>query len=155
MGISLSEGILLAHVAGAVAWLGAVLAFAILGTRVRARGDADEGVTFAIDHAAFTRVVALPGSLLVLLSGGWLMRESDLGIAEAWWLGAGIACWVVAFLGSTMLRGPQLTRVVRSAAERGAGDEDVRWQLRQVTLIARGELLLLSVALALMVLTPS
>ena len=155
MGITLHDGVLAIHVAGAIAWLGSVLAFEVLGTRTWARGVASEVVSFALDHAFFTRAVALPGSLAVLLSGGWLMQDSGLEIGEAWWLGSGIGIWAVAFLGSTMLRGPQLARAVAVAAEVGPEDEDVRWRIRQVRLIARGELMLLCVALAVMVLTPS
>jgi hypothetical protein len=97
----------------------------------------------------------MPSSLLVLLAGGWLMHDAGLTFAHAWWLGAGLGLWIVAFFGSTMLRGAFLSRVVKAAAERGPDNEDVHWRLRQVVLIARGELLLLTVALALMVLTPT
>lgn len=155
MGISLHECVLAVHVVSAVAWIGSVLAFEVLGVRQRRRANAAEGVSFAADHAVFTRTVALPGSLALLLSGGWLMQDSGLDIGEAWWIGAGIGIWIVAFVGSTMLRAPRLARVVTVAAEIGADAEDVRWRLRQVRLITRGELLLLTVALVLMVLTPS
>lgn len=155
MGISLHEVVLAVHVAAAVAWIGSVLAFEVLGVRQRRRGDAAEGVAFAADHAFFTRAVALPGALALLLSGGWLMGDSGLDVGESWWVGAGIGIWIVAFLGSTMLRGPHLARAVKLAAEMGADAEDVRWRIRQVRLVTRGELLLLTVALVLMVLTPS
>ncbi|MCW2924882.1 MAG: putative integral rane protein [Thermoleophilia bacterium] len=155
MGISLHDVILLVHVAAAVAWLGSVLAFEVLAARQRGRGDAAEGVAFALDHAFFTRAVALPGALALLLSGGWLMHDGGFEIRESWWIGAGLGIWFVAFLGSTMLRGPQLARVVRGAAEAGPDDEDVRWRLRQVRMVTRGELLLLTVALAVMVLKPT
>lgn len=155
MEISLHDVVLAVHVAGAVAWIASVLAFEVLGARQRDRGNAAEGVSFASDHAFFTRAVALPGALALLLSGGWLMQDGGFEIREAWWIGAGIGIWVVAFVGSTMLRGPQLARVVRMATQAGPEDEDVRWRLRQVRLITRGELLLLTVALALMVLKPS
>src|SRR5690349_15658914 len=98
MDITLHEGILAAHVAGAVAWIGAVLAFEVLGVRVRNRAIAEEAVMFASDHAFFTRAVALPGSIALLLTGGWLMHDAGLEIGEAWWLGTGIGAWVVAFL---------------------------------------------------------
>jgi hypothetical protein len=155
MDISLRDVVLLLHVAGAIAWIGSVLALEVVGTRIRAREDHAGAVAFAGDHAFFTRAVALPGSLVLLLSGGWLMHDLHLHLGSSWWLGAGIGAWIVAFLGSTMLRGPQLARVVKLAAEHGADDEDVRWRTRQVLLVARGELLLLTVALALMVLRPT
>lgn len=155
MGISAYELVLTLHIVGVVGWVGTLLAFDVVGTRVRARADHAQAVTFAADHALLTRAVAVPGALVVLLTGGWLMRESDLQLGRDWWLGTGIGAWIVAFLGSTMLRGPALARVVRLAAEHGPDDEDVRWRLRQVLLIARGELLLLVVALVVMVLTPT
>jgi hypothetical protein len=152
---SLRDVVLALHVAGAIAWIGSVLVLTVVGTRVRSRDDHDAAIAFAGRHARFTRAVALPGSLVLLLSGGWLAHDLDLHLGTNWWLGAGIGAWIVAFLGSTMLRGPQLARVVKLAAERGADDEDVRWRTRQVLLVARGELLLLTVALVLMVLQPT
>jgi hypothetical protein len=155
MGITAHDVVLTLHVAGAVAWLGSLLAIEVIGTRVRARGDHDVAIAFAGDYAFFTRAVALPGSLALLLSGGWLMHDADLKLASSWWLGAGIGAWIVAFLVSTMLRGPQLARIVKLAGELGADAEEDRWRLRQVLLVTRGELLLLTVALALMVLQPT
>ena len=129
--------------------------FVVLGMDGRRMRGAEGRTWFGAQDAPDARAVALPGSLAVLLSGGWLMQDSGLEIGEAWWLGSGIGIWAVAFLGSTMLRGPQLARAVAVAAEVGPEDEDVRWRIRQVRLIARGELMLLCVALAVMVLTPS
>lgn len=147
--------VLALHVFGAIAWILAVVALELLGTRMRRRGDAASAVTFAQRQARFTRIVALPGSLLLLLSGGWLMHDSGRSLSGSWWLGAGIALWLVAFLGSLMWRGPRLVRAVQAADEHGGDSEDVRWRIRQVLLLGRGELLLLAVALALMLVQPN
>lgn len=155
MDVSAYELVLAVHVLAAVAWAGSVMSLVLVGTRVRARADHEAAVSFAADHAWLTRAIAVPGAIAALLSGGWLMQESSYTLAQDWWLGAGIGGWIVAFLGSTMMRGPALARVVKLAAAHGAGDEDVRWRLRQVLLVARGELLLLTVVLVLMVLTPT
>jgi hypothetical protein len=102
-----------------------------------------------------TRIVALPASIIALLSGAWLVTDADLHIATDWWIGTGIGAWIAAFLGSTMLRGAALARVVSLAGQHGADDEDVRWRIREVHLVARGELLLLVVALVVMLLQPT
>lgn len=154
MDVSLHDGVLAIHLAGVLAWLGVVLVMDLLGSRVRAREDAEAAVAFAVDYGWVTRTVALPAAIALLLSGGWLMQDSNLRLREQWWLGTGIGVWAVAFLGSTMLRGGECARIGRQAAELGAHDEDVRWRIRRVLLIARGELLLLTVAFVVMTLQP-
>ena len=61
----------------------------------------------------------------------------------------------MAFLGSTLLRAPQLSRAAALAQTRGADDEDVQWRIRQVDLTSRGELLLLVVAVVVVVIRPA
>lgn len=155
MDVSLYDGVTALHVAAAVAWIGTVAVLELLGLRVRARGDAHAAVAFAADRGWVGRVLALPGALVLLISGGWLAQDGDVELDQAWWLGSGIGLWLVAFLGSAMLRGPEARRIVALAAQLGADAEEVRWRVWRVTLLQRGELLLLVVALMLMVLQPS
>jgi hypothetical protein len=143
------------HVLGAIAWIILVVTLEVRGTRIRRTGSDQARVDWAVRAGQQSRLLALPGSLVVLLTGGVLMAERNVTIAESWWLGASIGCWIVAFLGSTMLRGPECKRIGRLADEHGAGDEDVQWRIRRVVLLGRGELLLLAVALTLMLWQPA
>jgi hypothetical protein len=146
---------LIAFVAASALWVGAVAWTTVHGARVRAREDADAVVGWGARHARITRWVAVPAALAALATGIAGVRERDLGIDPHWWIGTGIAAWVVCFLGSTLPRGKALSRAVAQAGTEGAQSEDVRWQLRQVSFVARGELLLLVVALVVIALTPT
>lgn len=152
--ITLAAVVLAAHVLAAAIWLGTVAGIELLGARVRARGSATEIVQFVGDAGIASRWSALPAALVVLLAGGWLLQDGGYELADQWWLGAGLGLWIVAFLGSTMLRGPQAARMTRLAAEHGADAEDVQWRARRVLLLGRGELLVVAVALVLMVIKP-
>lgn len=142
-------------VLAAATWVGAVAATAVFGARVRAREDADAVVAFAARHARIARWVAIPAALVALAAGLVAVDQRDLSIADDWWIGTGLGAWCVAFLGSTASRGKLLRRAVKLAAAQGAQDEDVRWRIRQVTLVVRGELLLVVVALVVVATTPS
>jgi len=142
-------------VAAAAVWVGCVAATAWVGARVRARGDAEGAIAWARRHAKLTTFVAGPAAILALVAGILAVNERDLSIDPEWWIGTGIGAWAVCFLGSTMWRPALLRRAIARADQLGAEEEDVRWQVRQVSLIVRGELLLLVVAIFVIALTPS
>jgi len=143
-------------VLAAAGWAVSLLVVEVVGTNVRARGDGDAAVAFAARFQRVTRLVTMPCAFASLLAGAWLVRDhADWALDEDWWIGACLATWLVAFCGSTMLRAARLQHLVASTAKHGADSEDVRWRLRQVLLIGRGELLLLGVAIALLALRPS
>jgi len=155
MDISLYQSIVALHVVAIAAWFGTALTFAVIGTRVRGRGDDAATVAFLGDTGWVSRAVTLPAAVVALLSGGYLMGDAKLGLGANWWLAAGISLWLVAFLGGTMSRGAECARITRLAAAEEVDAEDVRWRARRVLLLARGELLLLAIALFLMVTQPS
>lgn len=152
--ITLAAAVLAAHVLAAAIWLGTVVGTELIGARVRARANEGEIVQFVTDAGIASRWSALPASLVVLIAGGWLMQDGGYELGEQWWLGAGIGLWIVAFLGSTMVRGPQASKMSRLAVEHGVDAEDVQWRARRVLLLGRGEILVVAVALVLMVLKP-
>lgn len=151
----MEEPALVVFVIATGAWLGCVAATTWTGSRVRARGDAAAGVAWAERHRRLTTLVAVPSALIALGSGIWAVLDRDLSIDPNWWIGTGIGAWVVAFLGSTLPRGPLLRRAVARAVQLGPDEEDVRWQVRQVSLVVRGELLLLVVAAVVIALRPT
>lgn len=152
--ISLSEAVLALHVLGWAVWLGVVVAIAVFGTRVRARGDANAIVAFVADAGFVGLTVVLPAALLVVVSGGWLAVDADLDFGDTWWLPACMSLWLVAMLGSTAVRPPQALKMTTLAKEHGVEEEDVQWRARRVLLLARGEALLVAVALTLFVIRP-
>ncbi|MEO6866977.1 MAG: hypothetical protein ABI200_03055 [Gaiellales bacterium] len=146
--------LLMFAILGAVAWIGTVLELELHGQRMRRAEDGDKNVAFAAREARIAKLVTMPGAALVLIAGTWLAVEMDRTIAGYWWLGSLLGLWIVAVMGSLLLRGARLRAVLASAAEHGSDEEDVRWRLRQVLLLARGELLLLVVAVVLVIVQP-
>lgn len=138
----------------AAAWLLVVAATAGWGMRVRGGEDAGAVVDYARRMAQLSVRVALPAALVLAVAGSWYVLGRDLGIAEHWWIGTALGAWIVAFFGSTLLRGAQLGHAVKLSGTQGVDDEDVQWRIRQVDLTARGELLLLAVAVVVVLVRP-
>jgi hypothetical protein len=154
MDISATSLVVALHVIATIAWIGTVLTIATLGGRVRVKGTPEQAVALFGNLGWMSRVLALPGSIITLLAGGWLLQDGGYSLSQDWWIGTGIGAWIIAFLGSTMLRGPECTRIVTLAAEKGADEEDVQWRIQRIVFLARGESLLLLVAVVVMVVRP-
>ncbi|MBC7461723.1 MAG: DUF2269 family protein [Thermoleophilia bacterium] len=144
-----------AHALAAIAWLGTVLVFAVHAGRVRATKTADESVALFQRLAIVNRAVALPGAVITALAGGYLIHAAGFTVTGHWWIGTGIAAWIVCFFGSTMSRGSECVRIGAIAGEKGTDDEDAQWRMQRLVFLARGEALLLVVALVVMVVQPT
>lgn len=154
MHITASSLVVALHVIATIAWIGTVVTIATLGGRVRTNGTPEQAVSLFGNLGWMSRILALPGSIVALLAGGWLLHDGGYSPSQDWWVGTGIGAWLVCFLGSTMLRGPECSRIVTLAAEKGVDDEDVQWRMQRVVFLARGESLLLLVAVIVMVVRP-
>ena len=139
----------------AAAWILVVAATAGWGMRVRSGDDPAAVVSYARRIAQLSLFVALPAAVVAAAAGGAYVADRDLALVDNWWIGTGIGAWIVAFFGSTLLRGPALNRAVQISTTAGAGDEDVQWRIRQVDLTSRGELVLLVVAAIVLVIRPA
>jgi hypothetical protein len=141
-------------VAGA-AWIGAVAASTTMLARARAGGDASVVVTRAGTVARVAHAAALPAAVVVAAAGAWYVLGRDLAIDPHWWIGTALGAWITCFFGATAMRGRHLRSAITLSERDGAGDEEVQWRIRRVDLLARGELLLLVVAAAVVVLQPT
>lgn len=141
-------------VVGLLAWGGAAIDAELRGTRARRSSDPHARTAVAAVLARRAGFVLVPGALLALTGGVMLVSARDASFDD-WWTGACLGAWLVAFFGSAQLRPSRLRRLLASAEEHGTDTEDVRWRLRQVLLVGRGELLLLAVAVAVLVAQPS
>ncbi|MCB0879877.1 MAG: hypothetical protein KDC46_12965 [Thermoleophilia bacterium] len=140
---------------GAVAWLVGVAVITIGIARARNAGDPDATVARARRMRTVTLALTVPGAILVAAAGGWYVLGRDLSIDPNWWIGTALATWLVTTFGSTFGRARQLSLAADRAGEHGTDDEDAQWRIRRVDLIARGELLLLVVAVVVVVLQPT
>lgn len=139
----------------AIAWVASVAMTALSLDVVRGRGEPGGVVATARRLERWPARVALAAAVLVAIAGSSYLWSRGLSSGDEWWVGTAIGAWLVAFFGSTILRVPQLSAARRRSTTEGVHDEDVQWRIRQVDLTARGELLLLLVAFAVVVAQPS
>lgn len=153
----LTSLIIVLHVVAAAAWLAGVAIIATYGGHIRVAADASAERSVAIFGrlGRLSRAAALPGALLTLAAGIYLVADGNTSVSGNWWVGAGIGAWVVCFAGSTMSRGSECVRITKLAAEHGPDHDDVQWRMQRIVFLARGELVLLVVAFAVMVVQPS
>jgi glucose/arabinose dehydrogenase len=149
-----NQAVLLLLILGVAAWAGAVLAIQVRASRGRAREDHIDALRLARADRRATRAFALPGALVVLAAGAWLLRDTDLALTEDWWTAACLGLWIVAFAGSTLLRAPECSNIIKHGGDDPTSlddeaSEDIRWRMRRVLLLERGELLLIAVGIAL------
>jgi uncharacterized membrane protein len=121
----------LAHVAGAIVWLGGGLILSLLGARARQSGDLAVIREFARALSYVGLRVFTPAVLVVLVSGVWLVLVSSEWNFTQLWVLLAIGAFVVAFLiGAVYLSrcAIQLERAVTSTADLQAAREALgRW----------------------------
>ena len=109
-------------------------------------------------RAAF--VVTLPGSLLVLLTGSWLIADYRFFRMEQFWLWSSYVLWVVSALLDNGVLGPHLSRLHKTASSlehEGTADSAELQALAnspQAAVTGMALLLILVVFLGLMVFRP-
>ena len=121
----------LAHVAGAVVWVGGGVTLSLVGVRSRQSGDLAVIGEFARTLSYVGLRVFTPAVLVVLVSGVWLvLTSSEWNFTQPWVLLA-LGAFVVAFLiGAVYLSRSaiQLERAVTGTADLPAAREALgRW----------------------------
>ncbi len=125
--MNLDAWLQLAHAAGAVVWVGGNGLLALVGIRVRRTGDPAAIGRFA-DTLAFVgiRVIA-PASLLVLVSGLWLVLGSSEWTVTQLWVLLALGAFVLAVLLSLVFLNRGATRLQQvstgSEPDRRAADQ--------------------------------
>src|SRR5690606_31204554 len=115
---------------GAITWIVTVVVLEVAGTRVRAAAAGEQTVAFAHRQARVAGWITFPAALLAIGMGTWIVRGSaDYAISSHWWIGSLLGFWIVAMVGSLLLRAPRLRAVIASAEAHGVDEEDVRWRL--------------------------
>jgi hypothetical protein len=152
--ISLATALLAVEVLVTGLWFGGVAIADLIGARVRARGEASAIVDFVVDYARVTLVALVPAAIVAAGCAGWLAQDAGRTIEDDWWLPASAALWFVAVIGSLARRPLAGRSLAQLSSEHGADAEEVQWRARRVLLLARGELLVLAVAIALQTIKP-
>lgn len=135
------------HVIAAVIWVGGGLCFTILTVLA---GRDGRRLLSVLDTGAAFGAVAVPSSLIVLLSGGALVWLGAWGMAP--WVAVALAATLVSFVIGALFLGPGFGRIAELRAKGDlAGALDIAERLAWP---ARGEQALLILVVCLMVTKP-
>ncbi len=148
------ELLLYVHVVGAIGWLGGAAFANVMGTRILKAGTPEEGAAFGRQLGWIGERYFTPLSVLVLLSGvGMVLRSPVYSFGDPW-ITAGFTGIVTTIVIGSGFLGPQAKKMGRLIGERGPADPEVRAVTSRLLLIARIDLLILFVVVAMMVFKP-
>ncbi len=148
-----NELLLTLHILAAAIWIGAAFAVQVIGARMRPSTPDTVVDQFAIDAEAIGKMLFAPSAVVLLITGVALVANEDLEWTSAWIL-AGIGAFlVVGAVGGAFLV-PEGRRIAALAREPGHDPAEVRDRTRRRLLVARVDLLVLILAVAVMVYRP-
>lgn len=145
--------LLTVHLLAVASWIGGAVALQVLGARLGPSTDGAVVDRFALDAEAVGKTVFGPAGALVLLTGAALVVRQDLSWTEPWiLLGLGLLIATGAIAGVYLI--PEARRLAVLAGVPGHDVEEVRLRSRRRLRVARVDLTLLVVAVAVMVFRP-
>lgn len=141
------------HILAAIVWVGGASTVQVLALRVFGRDDPAEIARFSSDTEVLGMRVIMPASLLVILTGGWMVFHGPWALADPW-VGTALGLFVLSFLTGMGFLGPESGRISKLTSEHGAEHPEVQRRIKRIMLVSRIELVWLVAIVVLMVLKP-
>jgi uncharacterized membrane protein len=141
------------HVLAAVVSVGGALTLQLLALRATRSPDEAHQAGFAADVSVVGMRAYVPASLLLVLSGGYLVHSGHWGFGTAW-VSVGLAVWLASFLSGAPFLGPQSARLSQDIATLGVSSPQAQGRLARIFLYSRIELAFLVLVVCDMVLKP-
>jgi uncharacterized membrane protein len=149
-----TEALLLVHVLAVVVWLGSGFMGQVLAAMADRHGDARTFARLVGLIGELTLTLFVPASLVALLTGVALVLDGPASFGDLWILVA-LAGFAATFTVGAAVLGPRAQAFgVALAADGGALGQDALDQGRAVLRIARFELVVLVLVVAVMVVKP-
>jgi uncharacterized membrane protein len=151
--VRINELLLTFHILAAATWIGAASALQVIAARQGPSTPDPVVDAFAIDSEAVGKVLFGPAAIVLLVTGVALVEREQQGWTDAWiLLGIG-ALSVVGAIGGAFLI-PEGRRIAELARQPGHDPAQVRVRARRRFLVARLDLFVLILAVAVMVFRP-
>ena len=141
------------HILSAVIWDGGDAMLQLLGIRATRATSLEHQAGFAADVEFVGIRMLLPASLVLFVSGLWLVHEGSWGFGTAW-VTIGLAVWLVSALTGALFLGPQSGKLSKEIETLGIGSPEAQKRLATIFLTSRVELVLLILVICDMVLKP-
>jgi uncharacterized membrane protein len=149
------EFLLFVHIAMATIWVGGGTMIQFFGLRaIRAR-DPMRLVEIGGDVEWIGNRVLVPSSLLAVVSGVWMVIDSDFwGFGDDWII-IGIVLFAITFLAGALFFGPESGRLGKLIEAEGPSSPAVQAKLKRLLALTRADLMLLFLIIFDMSVKPS
>ena len=151
--MSVYQVLLTLHILAAAMWIGAAFALQVISGQMRS--STPDAVTdrFAIDAERVGKTVFAPSAVVLVVTGVFLVLRGNFGWTEPWLLIGVGAVAVVLAVGAGFLI-PEARRLADLARTVGHDSAEIRERSRRRFLVARVDLSILILAMAVMVVRP-
>lgn len=140
------------HVLAAIAWVGGALAINLLGTRVARVGDPDELPKLGRQIEWFGLRYFLPISIITFVAG-FILVTQRWSFSQLW-ISLAMLLWLVSVLLGALYIGPRSKKVAEMFETLGHTSSEARAASARLFMVARIDLLIFLVIVALMVWKP-
>jgi uncharacterized membrane protein len=137
------EFLLFVHISMAVIWIGGGAMIQFFALRILKATDPMRMAEFGQDVEWISTRVFIPASALAVVSGVWLVIDSDFwGFGDDWIL-IGIILFAVTFLAGSLFFGPESGRLSKLAETEGPTSPLVQQRMQRLIALSRADLMVL------------
>jgi uncharacterized membrane protein len=141
--VSWSEFLLFFHISMAAIWVGGGTMIQVFALRIMKATDPMRMAEFGRDVEWVSTRVFIPASALAVVSGVWMVIDSDFwGFGDDWIL-IGIILFAITFLAGALFFGPESGRLSKLAETEGPTAPVVQQKMQRLIAITRADLMLL------------
>jgi uncharacterized membrane protein len=149
------EFLLFFHIAMAAIWVGGGAILQFVALRAMRSTDPMRLVDFGADIEWIGNRVLVPTALLAVVSGVWLVIDSDFWGFGDDWIVIGIVLFAITFLAGALYFGPQAGQLGKLAEAEGPTSPAVLAKLQRLIALTRADLMLLFLIIYDMSVKPS
>jgi uncharacterized membrane protein len=137
------EFLLFFHISMAVLWVGGGAMIQFFALRIMKARDPMRMAEFGQDVSWISTRVFIPASALAVVSGVWMVIDSDfLGFGDDW-IVIGIILFAITFLAGSLFFGPESGRLSKLAETEGPTAPVVQQRMQRLIALTRADLMLL------------
>jgi uncharacterized membrane protein len=149
------EFLLFFHISMAVIWVGGGAVIQFFALRALRSPDPMRTAEFAGDVEHIGNRVFIPAALLALVSGVWMVIDSDFwGFGDDWIL-IGLILFAGTFLSGALFFGPESGRIKKLMEAEGPTSPAVQARIQRILALSRADLMLLFLLIFDMAVKPS
>ena len=137
------EFLLFVHIAMAAIWVGGASMIQFFALRAMKATNPERMVEFGEDVGWISQRVLTPAALLAVVSGVWMVIDSDFWGFGDDWIVLGIVLFAITFLAGAGFFGPEAGRIGKLVEAEGPASPLVQARLTRLLALSRADLMLL------------